>query len=180
MDDIARELGISKKTLYQNVANKEELISRVLEQDTCEDLAILSRNRNEAADAIDEFLRNSRYFIRQMRQISPTAMHDLQKYYPELFREQIKAHHHEFKRHIADNLERGMEEGLYRADLDAEVISTCYIAIMLMIVDRTAFPAQERPLSEIIRHHSTYHLNGIVNQFGRDRLDDYLKQEDLP
>jgi AcrR family transcriptional regulator len=180
MDDIARELGISKKTLYQLVANKEDLVSQVLEQDTCEDLMVLQKNRNESTDAIDEYLRNSRYFIRQMRQINPTAMHDLQKYYPGLFTKQIKAHHHEFKQGMIDNLERGMEEGLYRADLDADIIATCYIAMMMMIIDRTVFPAQDRPLTEIIRHHATYHLNGIVNQFGRDRLDLYLKQEDLP
>ena len=179
MDDIARQLGISKKTLYQLVDNKEGLVQLVLEEDTCNDLAMLQRNRDEASDAIDEFLRNSRYFIRQMREVSPTAMHDLQKYYPDIFHNQVKAHQHEFHRGVAANLERGMEEGLYRDDIDAEVIANLYVGMTMMVIDRGVFPAQDRPLSEILRQHSTYHFNGIVNQFGRERLEHYLKQEDL-
>ena len=78
MDDIARELGVSKKTLYQTVDNKEHLVSMVMAEQTCEDMDVLQRNREEARDAIDELLRNSRHFIRRMRSISPTALHDLQ------------------------------------------------------------------------------------------------------
>ncbi|CAH1001662.1 hypothetical protein LEM8419_02567 [Neolewinella maritima] len=180
MDDIARELGISKKTLYQLVENKEELVHLVLENDTCRDIAVMERHFQESSDAIDEFLRNSRYFIREMRKVSPTAMHDLRKYYPEIFHSQVKAHQTEFHRRVAANLERGMEEGLYRDDIDAEVIANLYVGMTMMVIDRGVFPAQERPLSEILRQHSTYHFNGVVNQFGRDRLDHYLKQEDLP
>lgn len=179
MDDIARELGISKKTLYQLVENKEDLVHQVLEQDTCDDLATMQRNLHESADAIDEFLRNSRYFIRQMREVSPTAMHDLRKYYPDLFHNQVKTHQHAFRKGVAANLERGMEEGLYRDDIDAEVIANLYVGMTMMVIDRGVFPAQDRPLSEIMRQHSTYHFNGIVNQFGRERLENYLKQEDL-
>ncbi len=179
MDDLARELGVSKKTIYQTVENKEELIELVLAEGTCRDITMLSRHRDEAADAIDEFLRNSRHFIREMRKIAPGALHDLRKYYPEMFRNKVQAHQTEFRRRVTENLERGMEEGLYRDDIDAEIIANLYVGMTMMVVDRAVFPAQERPLSEIIRQHSKYHFNGIVNQFGRDRLDFYLKQEDI-
>lgn len=179
MDDIARELGVSKKTLYQMVANKHELVNLVLEDDTCNDIAVLKENRLNSADAIDEFLRNSRYFIRQMRQVSPTALHDLRKYYPELFHGQIKNHQSEFQRSVSVNLERGMEEGLYRDDIDVDVIASLYVGMTMMVIDRGEFPAHDRPLSDIMRQHSTYHFNGIVNRFGRERLEHYLKQEDL-
>lgn len=179
MDDICRQLGMSKKTLYQLVENKETLVHLVLENDTCQDLAMLEANLHASSDAIDEFLRNSRYFIRQMREISPTAIHDLRKYYPDIFTNQVKAHQQGFLLGVRANLERGMEEGLYRDDIDAEVIANLYVGMTMMVIDRGVFPAQDRPLSEILRQHSTYHFNGIVNQFGRDRLDHYLKQEDL-
>ncbi|MEL7161032.1 MAG: helix-turn-helix domain-containing protein, partial [Bacteroidota bacterium] len=82
MDDIARQLGVSKKTIYQVVDNKKELLSLVIEEDACKDKEVIAENREQSRDAIDEFLRNSRYFIRQMREISPATMRDLQKYYP--------------------------------------------------------------------------------------------------
>jgi len=179
MDDIARELGVSKKTLYQTVTNKETLIQLVLEDDTCKDIALLKDSRHASADAIDEHLRNSRYFIREMRKISPTAMHDLRKYYPEIFHNQVKTHREAFHRNVAENLERGMEEGLYRDDLDAEVIANLYAGMTAMVIDKGVFPAQERSLSEILHQHTMYHFNGVVNQFGRERLEQYLRQEEL-
>lgn len=179
MDDIAREMGISKKTIYQVVENKEQLITLVLEQDTCEDIRVINQNHQEAKDAIDESLRNTRYFIRAMREISPTTLRDLQKYYPSIWKEQMEAHHEEFRNSVARNIERGMEEGLYRGDLDADLVSRLYVGMMMMVIDRSVFPARERTISEIITQLSLYHFNGIVNQFGRERVEKYLKKQAL-
>ena len=179
MDDIAREMGVSKKTLYQLVDNKEDLVAKVMQEDFECDKAIFARNADEANDAIDEFLRNSRYFIREMREMSPSTLHDLQKYYPVIWREMFQNHHKQFQQDLVRNLERGMEEGLYRDSLDPEVIATLYSGMMGMLIDRQAFPNHDRPMSEVIRQMTEYHFNGIVNQFGRDRLDGYLNTESL-
>lgn len=179
MDDVARELGVSKKTLYQMVENKEDLIRQVMQGDFEADKQMFVRHAEEASDAIDEFLRNSRYFIREMRELSPATLHDLKKYYPAIWREMFQNHQREFQAGLARNLERGMEEGLYRDGLDPFVIATLYSGMMAMVVDRQVFPAHERPLSDIIRQMTGYHFNGIVNQFGRDRLDHYLNKEAL-
>ena len=179
MDDIAREMGVSKKTIYQVVDNKEQLIDMVMQQDACEDREVLARNRSDSKDAIDEFLRNSRFFIRQMRQISPTTFRDLQKYYPSIWKEQMETHHAEFQQSIADNLDRGMEEGLYRDDIESDIVSTLYSGMIKMVIDRAHFPAQDRLISDIISQLTRYHFHGITNQFGRERLESYLKQEAL-
>lgn len=179
MDDIAREVGMSKKTLYQLVENKEDLIMKVVESDFECDKKMFARHAQQASDAIDEFLRNSRYFIREMRAISPSTMYDLQKYYPMIWREMFQNHHLQFQRDLMRNLERGMEEGLYRDGVDPQVVATLYSGMMGMVIDRQAFPNHDRPLSEIIRQMTEYHFNGIVNQFGRERLERYLSTEAL-
>ncbi|NJC25727.1 TetR/AcrR family transcriptional regulator [Neolewinella antarctica] len=179
MDDIAREMGVSKKTIYQVVGNKEQLVQLVMECDTAEDMETLKRNQLQSKDAIDEFLKNSRYFIRNMREISPATMHDLQKYYPSIWHVNMRQHQQYFRQQIEDNIERGMEEGLYRPDLVPDIIATLYVSTVSTVVDTSIFPANERSISDIIFHHSQYHLNGVVNQFGRDRVEAYLKQESL-
>lgn len=179
MDDIAREMGVSKKTIYTIVDNKHALVEMVVEKDACQDIEVITANHLAARDAIDEFLRNSRYFIRQMREISPTTMRDLQKYYPNVWKEQVEAHHEEFRHSIAANLERGMEEGLYRDDLDSDIIARFYVGSMMSIIDRTIFPATDRPLIDIISEHARYHFHAITNQFGRERLEQYLREEGL-
>ncbi|WP_197494016.1 TetR/AcrR family transcriptional regulator [Lewinella sp. 4G2] len=179
MDDVAREMGVSKKTIYTVVDNKEELVRKVMYQDTCKDLEVIVANHAKSRDAIDELLMNSRYHIREMRNISPTTIHDLQKYYPEIWSKEVRGHQDHFENSIRENLERGMEEGLYRDDLDSAIIAKFFVASVVMMIDRQIFPARERPLSEIIRQHFIYHCNGIVNQFGRDRMEQYLQQESL-
>ncbi len=179
MDDVAREMGVSKKTIYQVVDNKEELVNMVMELDFCDDMQVIERNLHESHDAIDEFLRNGRYHIRSMREISPATLRDLKKYYPQIWHESMVGHQNAFKRVIISNIERGMEEGLYRADLQPDIIAQLYVATVVSVVDTSIFPAADRTISEIIYHHATYHLNGIVNQFGRDRMEAYLKQEAL-
>jgi len=179
MDDIAKEMGVSKKTVYQTVSNKEELVGLVMEEDFRKDVRMFADHRSASHDAIDEFLRNSRYFIREMREISPATLNDLRKYYPAIWKGMVQTHHAEFRNKLAANIERGMEEGLYRDHLDPEVVSTLYSGMMMMVIDRQVFPAHDRPLSGIIRQMTEYHFHGIVNQFGRERLDKYLRQEAL-
>ncbi len=179
MDDIAREMGVSKKTIYVEVSNKEELIQLVMEDEYQEDMRTLAKNREEAVDAMDEFLRNSRYFIRQMRAMSPATLRDLKKYYPVIWKGLVQNHHLEFSKSLAANLERGLEEGIYRDDLDPLVIARFYSSMMMSVIDTNVFPARERPISDIISQLSRYHFHGIVNQFGRERLDKYLNKEAL-
>ena len=179
MDDIAREMAVSKKTLYTVVSNKEALVDLVFTEDTCRDMEVMKANRDKSRDAIDELLMNSRYHIREMRDVAPATLNDLQKYYPSVWGNQIRSHQEYFEQSIQENLERGMDEGLYRDNIDSAIIAKFFVASVLMMVDTQVFPARERPLSEIIRQHFLYHFNGIVNQFGRDRLEDYLKQEAL-
>lgn len=179
MDDVAREMGVSKKTLYQLVSNKEELVGMVMEEDFKKDVRAFAEHLETSGDAIDEFLRNSRYFIREMREISPATLNDLQKYYPAIWKGMVREHHDEFERQLVRNIERGMEEGLYRDNIDSQVVATLYSGMMMMVIDRKVFPNYDRPLSEVIRQMTEYHFHGIVNQFGRERLDKYLHKEAL-
>ena len=179
MDDVARKVGISKKTLYQHFAKKEDLIKEVMQCNFEEDLEHFAASLNDSTDAIDEFLRNSRYFIREMRQISPTLFYDMQKYYGNIWLEQAKAHMSYFEKSMQDNIERGISEGLYRDDLIPSVISRIYQSTVMALLDTSIFPAHEISLDRIIQQKSLYHLYGIVTSAGRDRLLEHLDREQL-
>lgn len=179
MDDVARKVGISKKTLYQHFAKKEDLIKVVMQCNYEQDLEHFATSLSESTDAIDEFLRNSRYFVREMRQISPTLFYDMQKYYGNIWLEQTQAHMSHFEKSIQDNIERGMEEGLYREDLIPSVITRIYQSTVLALMDTSLFPAHEISLDRIIQQQSLYHLYGIVTPAGRNRLLEHLDREQL-
>ncbi|MEM7571850.1 MAG: TetR/AcrR family transcriptional regulator [Bacteroidota bacterium] len=179
MDDVARKVGISKKTLYQHFAKKEDLIKEVMQCNYEQDLEHFSTSMNESTDAIDEFLRNSRYFVREMRQISPTLFYDMQKYYGNIWLEQTQAHMGYFEKSIQENIMRGVEEGLYREDLIPSVITRIYQSTVMALMDTSLFPAHEISLDRIIQQQSLYHLYGIITPAGRNRLLEHLEREQL-
>ena len=81
MDDIARELGISKKTLYQFVENKTDLIQQIFRQKIEGEIKLIAEIRATAQDAIDEMMKIARHAIDELRKLTPTIVYDLQKYY---------------------------------------------------------------------------------------------------
>ncbi len=179
MDDVARELGISKKTLYKHVANKHELVESTIKCNGEKDMAMLEQSAVESSDAIDEYLRNSRYFISEMRKVSPTLLYDLKKFYPKVWNQQMVMHADYFMEDLARNIERGIQEGLYREDIKPRVIARIYAQTVLAIADSSLFPAQELSIDRIIHQHALYHLNGIVSEAGRERMHEHLSQEEL-
>lgn len=179
MDDIALDMGVSKKTLYQLVASKEALIEDIMavirQRDTC----VLEQSAREALDAIDEFLRNSRHFVQEMRKVSPITLYDLKKYYNKIWQLQMQAHLNDFVGCIGQNITRGVAEGLYRADLHPSIIARLYGATVMALIDTELFPAKETPIDHIITQHAIYHLNGIISDKGRLQLQNYLQKEEL-
>lgn len=179
MDDIARSMGVSKKTLYQLIENKEALITEVMIANREKDMQMIMEAVNASSDAIDEFLRISRNFIREMREVSPTTLYDLKKYYGSIWEEQMEGHIDTFILCIGTNLYRGVEEGLYRDDMLPDVIARIYAQTVLAITDTSIFPAKDLPLDQIIRQHALYHLNGVVNEQGKKQLAALLAKEQL-
>ena len=176
MDDIARELGMSKKTLYQVVANKQALIDLVLEHDMARDDALVAKAREDSSDALDEMLRIARYFTEQMRETNPAAIYDLQKYYRPSW-ERLDAHHNdEMIEHVRANLRRGQAEGLYRDDLHRELIAHLFVQAPKAFMDGERFPLRQHEWETILGQFMSYHLRGIVTAAGRERLEANLNR----
>ncbi len=176
MDDIARELGMSKKTLYQVVANKVELIELTLDCDMIRDEALIERVSAEAHDAVDAMLRIARHFTEQMRDINPAALYDLHKYYRPSW-ERLDAHHNDkMIGHVRANLRRGQDEGLYRDNLNRELIAHLFVQGPQAFMNPERFPLKQHEWDDVLNQFMRYHLNGVVSERGRELLKAYLSQ----
>lgn len=174
MDDLARELGMSKKTVYQYVENKADLIQKVFEDHLEEEKRVLMECRSEASNAIDEMLRIARHMIRELRTYSVTVMYDLQKYYRSTWQLLSNVHEQHFFRVIKDNLERGLAEGVYRQDMNPDIVARLYISKSSSAADQECFPLTEYPVEELFIELMNYHLHGIVSQKGRETMEEAL------
>lgn len=180
MDDIAREMGMSKKTLYQVVPNKQALIDLVIDGDMERDEATVQRAIAESVDAVDEMLRIARYFTEQMRETNPAAVYDLQKYYRASWERLDDFHNDKMIGHVRANLRRGQAEGLYREDMHRELIAHLFVAAPQAFMDGDRFPLKQQEWETILGQFMRYHLSGVVSEAGRALLNEYLTQDTDP
>ena len=86
MDDVARELGISKKTLYQHFTDKDELVQKVVDYHMDMQEQEMKKIACAGHNAIEELLMVSKNITQLLKQTNPSVTYDLQKYYPETWR----------------------------------------------------------------------------------------------
>lgn len=176
MDDIARELGISKKTIYQYVSNKNELVHRVMQAYIDRDSREIKELKQGAKNAIEEWTRIFNYSCNVFVDFNPNILYDLQKYYPEGWQAFEAYKHKHIYSVVLHNLQRGIEEGLYRNNINPEVIAGIYINKLEAFVDINNFPSRGITIQEIFDHLIEYHLRGIASAKGAKILDS-IKQK---
>jgi len=171
MEDIARELGVSKKTLYQLFENKEDLIFQTISHHASEQTEAVSFICSHSGDALDEILNLARNVITRMQKFSPVAIFDLKKYYPEAWCKLEKMQRDHIYRILQENLEKGIRQGIYRDDLDPGIITRIYLGNIVSLMNEALFPREEFSLDRVYREFIFYHLRGIVSAKGLKKLN---------
>ncbi len=175
MDDLARSLGISKKTLYQYVENKNDLVSQIIDCHINEEIAVVTEILKNSDNAIDEMLKVAKYVLSQLRKLSPTVIYDLKKYYRNCW-ETIERHNQFFVyNHIKHNIERGQKEEIYRKDVNADIIAKLYVSQNFLVVDEDLFPLKEYDRDKLFNQFIMYHIRGIACPHGLEILDELRK-----
>ena len=171
MDDVSRELGMSKKTLYQYFENKEELIHKVTQNHfTCQN-KVIEHIIHHSKTAIDEMIGISNWMNTMSKNLNPSLVFDLKKYHPQSWQVFNDHRNTEVYNCIKHNLERGIQEGLYREELDTEVLARIYIARMEMFLDAEIFPYDKFPPEKAFKVFMDYHIRGLATTKGIKYLE---------
>jgi len=112
MDDVSRELGMSKKTLYQFVTDKDDLVGKFIDNEIAIRQEEICKCFRTGLNAIDELFEISIFMNKIMRNQNPATEYDLKKYYPEHYQKIVKTRREGIYRYILTNLENGKKEGL--------------------------------------------------------------------
>ncbi len=172
MDDISKKLGISKKTIYSCVKNKEDLINATLESYLKKDQQDIKYIHQNSNDAIDEMVNITKHVLVFLRHMTPSLIYDLKKYYPLAWKKVENQHFTFIQQIINNNLERGQKEGLYREDMDIDVIAKLYVTKSHSITNEDDFPLTKYDRISLFKEMIAYHLYGIVSDLGRTKLKD--------
>ncbi len=176
MDDLAREMGVSKKTIYQLIENKADLVDRLGQAHCDHERNGIARIQEHATDAMQELMEIARYSIAQFREVTPTMLYDLQKYYTATWKRVEKLYNEFFYKVMLRNLEMGREQGLYRHDFDCEIVARLFMLKTTHIADNDFFPLHEYSLDKLIQENFSYHINGVASHAGRARMRELLEQ----
>ena len=177
MDDIAQHLRISKKTLYQYVKDKNELVLRIVQLICEHHRTSINSICEKGLNAIDENFEIARFIASQISQMHPSIHFDLQKYHAEAWDMLERTEKADIYRCVSANMNKGIKEGLYRDDLNIPVIAKIYIARFDAVFDTVLFPEKEYDLQEVIWEMFRYHIRGIASDKGTKYLIKKVKKE---
>jgi AcrR family transcriptional regulator len=176
MDDVARELGISKKTLYQYVNDKNELVKKVVELDLNEKGEFFSKMCCPGLNAIEEIFEVHKMVQQMLKDYNPSTEYDLRKYYPELYTSIVKVRRERIFNNILSNLQKGKKEGLYRVELNDELIAKLQLSRVETAFDDKIFTQEELLSPKVFYELFVYHIRGIANEKGLTVLEHKLKE----
>lgn len=176
MDDIANKMAISKKTIYKYFKNKEQLVKESVSffHNTIhnEVISVCSRGYN----AIEENFEIKKMFKDLLQNSSESPMFQLQKYYPETYKNVMKNEFTMFRDCISQNIEKGISEKLYRENLDVNLITKLYFTLVFGIHDANLFPLENKTLNQLEIDALEYHTRAIATKKGIKMLEEQLEK----
>jgi AcrR family transcriptional regulator len=176
MDDIARHLGVSKKTLYQHFEDKEDLVMMVskshMERSTkqYEDLRINSAN------SIEELARLSSCLKKDMEDMNPALLYDIQKFHPKAWSVWLDYKNVFIRDSVVRNLKQGIEDGYIRVDINPEIMAAVRIELVQIAFSQEIFPKERFKLSEVQGQIFDHFVFGLVTEKGKKL---YLKYKEI-
>lgn len=179
MDDIARHLKISKKTLYKSFKDKSEIVKKVIDVQCNIEQQCIKDYTDQSENAIDEIMLISNYVNQQLNNMHPSVHFDLERFYPESYAQFCTHKDTYVKQVIEDNLKRGVEEGLYRSNLDPEVIAILYVQKLDSVWDPSVFPSGRYTFTQVYAELIRYHIRGVASPAGIKYLEKRI-QKDQP
>lgn len=174
MDDIATEMGISKKTIYIHFENKTKLVEATT--------LTVFETISQGIDNIQALEKNPiaeiyeiKYFVMDnLKDEKSSPQHQLQKYYPKLFASLKQKQFDVMQNCVVENLERGVALDLYRKSVSVEFVSRIYFSSMMSIKDQDLFPLKAFSMNMLMDHFLEYHLRGICTPKGLEILTKFI------
>ncbi len=173
MDDIATQLGISKKTIYQSFADKDELVDAIMDDEVAQTHRDCEFCKKNAKDAIDEIFLTMEQILEQFSQINPIVIYDVEKFHPTAFEKFRKMKEEYLMQNIAQNIRRGIKEELYRADIHVETMSRYRVETMMLPFAMAAAAPTKFNLATVTQETMEHFLYGLATLKGYKLIQKY-------
>jgi AcrR family transcriptional regulator len=170
MDDVARELSMSKKTLYQYVTDKDDLVKKTIQLHLQSMDCVCSNVFKSEENAIKQILKIAEMMINLHKELNPGLLFDLKKFHPESFQVFTKHRETQMQKQIIDNLELGIKQNLYKNDMNILLTAGFYMASIENCLSSEIPILNNFPFTEKYAYLVNYHLQSICTSEGIDYI----------
>ena len=178
MDDIAANLGMSKKTIYQYFKDKDELVEAVVDDVIDTNQCTCNEDMEKAENAVHEIFLVMDMMMEMFKTMNPSILFDMQKYHPAAFRK-FQRHRNEYLYNVCrQNLERGIREELFRPEINVDVMARYRVETMLTAFNPEFQRSVKQSLIEIEEEIIIHYLFGLVTLKGYKLVLKYMEQKD--
>lgn len=176
MDDIAQELAVSKKTLYKYFENKEDLVNQALNSAHQKWINDVNTICTLGYNAIKEHFAINKYFRDLLQHLDDSPIYQLKKYYPEVANKIMKNEYSAFLECVTNNIKKGIEQGLYRKNIEITILAKLYYIMVMGIHDNTIFPYRKNSVHKLEIELLNYHIRAIATKKGLKELEKNLAE----
>lgn len=179
MDDIANNLGMSKKTLYQYYADKDELVNAVIDGHINEIQLECLDCHKKANDAVHEIILTMEHIMEELQNMNPMILYDLEKFHHQAFR-RFKEYKDKFLAQlIRENIEWGIKDELYRPEIDVDVMCKFRLESLMIPFNVAVFPPGKYNLGQLSREIIEHFVYGLATIKGHKLIQKYNLQKTI-
>lgn len=168
MDDIARRLAISKKTIYQHFTDKEDILVQVTLFRLSRDKALMDCANVAAETPIHEMLAMLDEMRKNVDKMNPTLMMDIKRYFPKAWNLYLKFKEDFIMKAMTDNIRRGINDGYFRADVNPEILARMRVEQVEMAFEMTVFSDKAYDMMDIQQELTHHFVRGLLTEKGFD------------
>lgn len=168
MDDIARELGVSKKTLYIHVEDKDALVYSLMDNFLAKKRIIYDQINAQATSPVDELRLVSQQLREDFKNVNPSLMYDLEKYHKKTWELWLDFKNNFLKGRIKENLLAGVKQGLFRQEIDCDILATFRVQQIQMAFDPNLYPREKYEFKAVQIAIYDHYVHGILTPKGKE------------
>lgn len=176
MDEISAQLGISKKTIYQSFSDKDELVCAVFTAIMEASRVRCCEDRERAENAIHEVFLAFDQIQEMFANMNPSVLFDMEKYHPATFKKYMDFKNGFLYEMIKNNIERGLQEELYRPEIDVDIMTRYRIHSLMLSFDSAVFPNNRTHIVYIEQQLLEHFLFGLATSKGVKLIRKYKLQ----
>ncbi|QMW02144.1 TetR/AcrR family transcriptional regulator [Spirosoma foliorum] len=176
MEDIAHQLGISKKTIYQHFNDKEQILYQVIQDKTGRDQSEMDCMVTETSNPVEEILGVLNMIRKNTDQVSPNLLIDIKRYYPQAFALFRQYKEGQIMRSILENIQKGISQGIYRSDINPTILARLRVEQIELAFNHDLFPSDQYSMHDVQAELMHHFVRGMLTEKGFTIYNQYVNQ----